>query len=635
MKSLETHFGSALLRDYDDLPINTPQYERNKAALLASIHNGETDKFAEIECIHGHFLPLKYLLLSVKKDLKFITWMRDPIERILSHFFFWKRYYDPATAPKLHHRMVEEDWTVERFCLSPELQNIYGQFLWGFPLEYLDFIGITEFYDEDLAYFSEVYLNCNLAVHAENVGSKEGGKYQIDEKFRKQIQKFHDYDMTLYKRALVKRQARCSTGTLSLSMVTGPSGKGFIKPVAEQDSLLTEFRKSKAICILGMHRSGTSAIARAINFLGVYLGEERDICNASFDNPEGFWEQPEIRDFHDRVLGDLKERWDTATPLKDGWDEAAGIQPFNNQLLDLVQRLFGDHSLWAWKEPRTCLCLPLWKSVLADLKTELACLFVVRSPLDVAESLRKRNGFSLKKSYGIWFNYNIYALRAIADVPTVFVHYDKFLENWEPELKRCAQGLGIPWPNDDSRLKKAMASFLHPDLRHSFSNASDLQDVPEPVQELYSILLKLADGEATQSDSSRVLDNMYRNFVKYAGLIDPMISEEQMREHDTDTEQRIASLQSQLNELIRQLLQSKKGLVEKDEELAERDKELFAKDEEMMVKNQEVAESDKELLEKKKELIEAEQRIQALLNSYSWRVTAPLRKIYEVLFGVR
>src|SRR4030065_365461 len=105
------HFGPKLLKDYDDLPINTPQYERNKAALLASLHNGEADKFAGVECIHGHFLPLKYLLLSVKRELKFITWMRDPVERILSHFFYWKRNYDSATAPILHRKVIEEDWS--------------------------------------------------------------------------------------------------------------------------------------------------------------------------------------------------------------------------------------------------------------------------------------------------------------------------------------------------------------------------------------------------------------------------------------------------------------------------------------------------------------------------------------------
>lgn len=208
LKTLEAHFGSGLLKDYDDLPTNTPRYERNRAALLAGVHNAESDHLTGVECIHGHFLPLKYLLLSEKKDLRFITWMRDPIERVLSHFYYLKSFYDPATAPALHRRMVEEDWSIERFCLSPELRNYYGQFLWGFPLEYFDFIGITEFYDEDFSWFSRIYLDTDLVPHRENVGKSEGGTYQIEASFRAKLEQFHACDFELYKTALLMRQER-------------------------------------------------------------------------------------------------------------------------------------------------------------------------------------------------------------------------------------------------------------------------------------------------------------------------------------------------------------------------------------------------------------------------------------------
>lgn len=207
-KALEVHFGSRLLQDYADLPTNTPQYERNRAALLASVDNANLDHLTGVECIHGHFLPLKYLLLSVKNDIRFITWMRDPVERVLSHFYYLKSFYDPATAPPLHRKMVEEDWSVEQFCLSPELRNLYGQFLWGFPLEYFAFIGITEFYDEDLAYFSGHYLGTYLEPHRENLGKNEGRSYQIESNFRAKLEQFHSYDFELYRTALLMRQKR-------------------------------------------------------------------------------------------------------------------------------------------------------------------------------------------------------------------------------------------------------------------------------------------------------------------------------------------------------------------------------------------------------------------------------------------
>jgi len=208
--ALEEHFGTKLLRDYGDYPINTPPYERNRAALQASLSNAESD-MSGIECIHGHFLPIKYLLAANKLDIRFVTWMRNPVERVLSQYFHWRKDYDPQTARSLRRKVVEEEWSIERFCLGPEVRDLYRQFLWGFPFEYFDFIGITEFYDEDLEYFARHYLQTSLEPQRLNVGDQGKNDYQIDESFRKKIELFHVRDMTLYKRALEKRLTRRST----------------------------------------------------------------------------------------------------------------------------------------------------------------------------------------------------------------------------------------------------------------------------------------------------------------------------------------------------------------------------------------------------------------------------------------
>jgi hypothetical protein len=202
--ALEARFGASFLRDYADLPINTPEYERNKAALQAALSNAEKD-FVGVECIHGHFLPVKYLLVATKREVRFVTWMRHPVERVLSHYFFWKKTYDAETAPRLHRKVIEENWTLEQFCLSPELKDLYGKFLWGFSIENFDFIGITEFYHDDFRYFSKRYLGVDLEIKRLNLGDREGSEYRIDKSFRKQVEVFHERDMDLYRRSLEMR----------------------------------------------------------------------------------------------------------------------------------------------------------------------------------------------------------------------------------------------------------------------------------------------------------------------------------------------------------------------------------------------------------------------------------------------
>ena len=99
---------------------------------------------------------------------------------------------------------------MERFALSPELRNLYSQFLWGFPLERFDFIGITEFYEEELQYFSQTYLGLPLEAHKENIGDRRGESYDIDQDFRRKIEKYHERDMDVYQSVLNKRRSRVS-----------------------------------------------------------------------------------------------------------------------------------------------------------------------------------------------------------------------------------------------------------------------------------------------------------------------------------------------------------------------------------------------------------------------------------------
>jgi hypothetical protein len=168
--ALDEHFGDRLLRDYEDRPLSASAALRNTLALSQCLKNcwGRSDlrKFA---CIHGHFMPLKYRLLRMPDKKQFVTWMRDPVERLASHYAFWLRTDQQNSFGELHRRVIEERWSLERFCLGPELRNTYSKFLWGFPLNRFDFIGITEFYDTDMEYFSEKFMGVNLPVIRENV----------------------------------------------------------------------------------------------------------------------------------------------------------------------------------------------------------------------------------------------------------------------------------------------------------------------------------------------------------------------------------------------------------------------------------------------------------------------------------
>lgn len=214
--SLEECFGDAFRHDYQDYPLAQPAAARREQAQQW----GQTVRAADFEgvkCVHGHFLPLKYLKLAETLPCTFVTWLREPVARLVSHYYYWQRTYDPASdlTSALHRRVIQEQWSLEQFCLAPELRNVYSEFLWGFPAEKLDFIGITEFFEEDLRYFSQNILGNKMQPQTLNRGLT-GGSGQVAADIcaadRAQIEAWHEADMALYGFALRLRDRRLVPG---------------------------------------------------------------------------------------------------------------------------------------------------------------------------------------------------------------------------------------------------------------------------------------------------------------------------------------------------------------------------------------------------------------------------------------
>ena len=95
--ALDRYFGGNVLRDYADRPLNSGTFQRNFKTLSLSVKNiAAGQKLAHLACIHGHFMPLKYRFLPVAQEKQFVVWLRDPVERIASHYYFWLRDYVPV-----------------------------------------------------------------------------------------------------------------------------------------------------------------------------------------------------------------------------------------------------------------------------------------------------------------------------------------------------------------------------------------------------------------------------------------------------------------------------------------------------------------------------------------------------------
>lgn len=201
------HFGERYRDDYADGGLSRPAEQRLAEASMAG-QRLALEGLDGVGCVHGHFLPLKYLPLAEREPLIFVTWMRDPVARLISHYDYWQRSYDSQHSMPHHRRVIEEGWTLEQFCLSEAFRNVYSQYLRGFPLERFAFIGISEFYRDDLHAFSERFLAGELQYRQENMAERPAVGERMTAEAQARIRTFHAEDARLYEYALALRKVR-------------------------------------------------------------------------------------------------------------------------------------------------------------------------------------------------------------------------------------------------------------------------------------------------------------------------------------------------------------------------------------------------------------------------------------------
>ena len=252
----------------------------------------------------------------------------------------------------------------------------------------------------------------------------------------------------------------------------------------------------KAIIVLGMHRSGTSAMSGLLHILGVDLGPK--LMQPAPDNPKGFWEHDEIVAIHDRLLAALNLSWNDLDPFPAKWWNAKSVTPFRKELVEILQRDFGESELWGLKDPRMCRLMPLWLDIFSEIKCQPYFVHVVRNPMEVAESLRKRDGFSRRKSILLWMVHELEAEQWTREHPRVFISFRQLLENWPGTLEKISEGLGIKFPKKISDAVDKVSDFLDLELKHH-NRAEDLwnydPDTPQCVLKAYADFESASDGQ--------------------------------------------------------------------------------------------------------------------------------------------
>lgn len=246
------------------------------------------------------------------------------------------------------------------------------------------------------------------------------------------------------------------------------------------------------IIILGMHRSGTSMVARALNLMGAYLGEADELVPAAPDNTSGFWERKDVVALSTQVFRATGAEW--FAPLEfDPERLDPAVRAACTDRLRAVIGLLDRRAPWALKDPRMCLMLPLWRPHLARP------VFVIahRHPLEVAKSLAERDFFDLEFGLALWEAYTVASLAGSCGAPRVLVSYNACLRDPEAALRKLYDDLvaagvnGLRWPGRDN------LGLVQSRLQHQVASADEVS-LLSPAQ--LRLQRALESGEALRPD---------------------------------------------------------------------------------------------------------------------------------------
>jgi GT2 family glycosyltransferase len=234
---------------------------------------------------------------------------------------------------------------------------------------------------------------------------------------------------------------------------------------------------TRCLMVLGMHRSGTSALTRLLNLHGAAIGGE--VVPADEANIAGYWENRRFTQLNKDILKALGSTWHDVRPLPPRWQTADAVRKHQDQIEKEIEHKFNRLPLWVLKDPRTCRLMPLWLGVFEKFSIETNFLLIGRHPYEVAASIERRNGLPREKCLLLWLIHLLEAEAKTREKKRVLLTYDEMLDGWVAAVARIEDGLDFCFPKRPGEVEHEVDQFLSAGLRHHCVREVQAQTVLE------------------------------------------------------------------------------------------------------------------------------------------------------------
>jgi hypothetical protein len=273
-------------------------------------------------------------------------------------------------------------------------------------------------------------------------------------------------------------------------------------PMPHRLDLAAPARGDKAaLVVLGVYRSGTSAIARALNLCGASLPEGISAARLGI-NPKGFWEAEAVAEIDARLMEHLGADWHRAD------FELPSAGPLVDEFLlnsrEMLAAEYGDAPLILIKDPRISVLAPLWHRALKKSGYRPGYVVVVRHPLEVAGSLETQGDMAVADGLSLWLTYmrRVELFVDASGANAVHVRYTELLDDWRGVVQRIARRLDVPLVLEERA--DEVDRFLEAGMRNHQAADADLDAhvagaTGEAIGALYRRLLQCCERDAVES----------------------------------------------------------------------------------------------------------------------------------------
>ena len=219
-----------------------------------------------------------------------------------------------------------------------------------------------------------------------------------------------------------------------------------------------------ALLVMGVGRSGTSALTRVLNLLGAALPAKTLAANSG--NERGHWEPSSILALSEEILSVHGSDWHDPRPFPKAWFASSEAAVFVERAKIIIEDDYDGAHLIVIKEPRICRLAPIYLAALDRAGYASRVAIPLRHPSEVAASLKRRDGTDELTSELIWIRHMLEMEAATRHCPRVWTTYEQLLEDWWSVQARIASSLNVTWPNLAEAVAPEINAFLAPTLRH-------------------------------------------------------------------------------------------------------------------------------------------------------------------------